>query len=133
MIGRLAHLALAVPDLGAAVATWRAALGAEVGAARDLPLHGVRVAFVRLPNASVELMEPLGAESPLAGFLARHPGGGMHHVCYEVADLAAARDRLVAAGARALGEPREGAHGRPVLFLHPRDFAGTLIELEEVA
>lgn len=131
MIGRLNHVGLAVPDLASAVALYRGALGAEVGPATDLPDHGVRVAFVRLPNAAVELMEPLGGASPLRAFLARAPAGGMHHVCYDVPDIAGARDRLVAGGARVLGDVRTGAHGRPVLFLHPRDFAGCLIELEE--
>ena len=132
MLGRLDHVAIAVPDLAAACAPWRA-LGAEVGAPLDLPSHGVRVAFVTLPNAKVELMEPLGEASPIAGFLARAPGGGMHHVCFEVADLMAARDAAVAGGARVLGDglPRIGAHGRPVLFLHPKDFSGTLVELEQ--
>lgn len=131
MIGRLNHLAIAVPDLSAAAARYRDALGAEVGEPMDLPEHGVRVVFVTLPNAKVELLEPLGEGSPIAGFLGR-TGGGIHHVCYEVEDLGAARDRLVAAGARVLGEPRIGAHGKPVLFLHPKDFDGTLIELEQV-
>ncbi len=133
MIGRLNHVAIAVPDLEAAAARYREALGAEVGPALDLPEHGVRVVFVSLPNTKVELLEPLGATSPIAGFLERSPGGGIHHLCYEVEDIRAARDRLVAAGARVLGgrEPKVGAHGRPVLFLHPRDFDGALIELEE--
>lgn len=132
MIGRLNHVAIAVPDLAGAAALYRDALGATVGPPQDLPLHGVRVVFVALPNAKIELMEPLGDPSPIAGFLARNPAGGLHHLCYEVEDLGAARDRLVAAGARPLGEPRIGAHGLPVLFLHPKDFQGTLIELEEV-
>jgi methylmalonyl-CoA/ethylmalonyl-CoA epimerase len=131
MIGRLNHVGLAVPDLAVAVALYRDVLGAEVGPARDLPEHGVRVAFARLPNALVELMETLGDDGPLAAFLGRHPEGGMHHVCYEVPDLLAAAVRLKAAGLRPLGEPRPGAQGRPVLFLHPRDTAGCLIELEE--
>lgn len=133
MIGRLNHVAIAVPDLAAAAARYREALGAEVGAPVDLPGHGVRVAFVTLPNTKIELMEPLGEASPIAAFLARSPGGGIHHLCYEVADIRAARDRLTAQGARVLGdgEPKLGAHGRPVLFLHPRDFDGTLIEIEE--
>lgn len=133
MIGRLNHVAIAVPDLAAAAARYRAALGAAVGPPVELPEHGVRVAFVTLPNTKVELLEPLGEGSPIAGFLARSAGGGIHHVCYEVDDIRAARDRLLAAGARVLGggEPKVGAHGRPVLFLHPKDFDGTLIELEE--
>jgi methylmalonyl-CoA/ethylmalonyl-CoA epimerase len=133
MIGRLNHVAIAVPDLTAAAAQYRDMLGARVGAARDEPEHGVTVVFVELPNTRIELMQPLGEGSPIASFLARNPGGGMHHLCYEVADIRAARDRLAAGGARVLGdgEPRTGAHGRPVIFLHPKDFAGTLVELEE--
>ncbi len=133
MIGRLNHVAIAVADLDAAVARYRDALGAEAGPPADLPEHGVRVVFVTLPNTKIELLSPLGAESPIAGYLARNPDGGIHHLCYEVDDIAAARDRLLAAGARVLGsgEPRTGAHGKPVLFLHPKDFAGTLIELEQ--
>ena len=134
MIGRLNHVAIAVPDLGAAVRTYADGLGAAVSPPRDLPEHGVRIVFVELPNAKVELMAPLGAGSPIAAFLDRHPAGGLHHICFEVADLAAARDKLVGEGLRVLGsgEPRIGAHGRPVLFLHPKDFNGTLVELEEV-
>jgi methylmalonyl-CoA/ethylmalonyl-CoA epimerase len=133
MIGRLNHVAIAVPDLAAAVAQYRDLLGARVGAAQDEPEHGVTVVFVDLPNTRIELLHPLGADSPIAGFLAKNPGGGMHHLCYEVADIRAARDRLTAQGARVLGdgEPRTGAHGKPVLFLHPKDFAGTLVELEQ--
>ena len=133
MIGRLNHVAVAVRDLAAAARRYREALGAEVGEPQDLPEHGVRVVFVTLPNTKVELLEPLGEGSPVAAFLDR-TGGGIHHLCYEVEDLLAARDRLVAAGARVLGggEPRIGAHGRPVLFLHPKDFDVTLVELEEV-
>ncbi len=133
MIGRLNHLAIAVPDLASAAARYREGLGAEVGEPLDLPEHGVRVVFVTLPNTKIELLEPLGEGSPIAGFLER-TGGGIHHVCYEVEDLRAARDRLVAGGARVLGggEPRIGAHGKPVLFLHPKDWDGTLVELEEV-
>ncbi len=133
MIGRLNHVAIAVPDLAAAAAQYRDTLGARVGPPQDEPEHGVTVVFVELPNTKVELMQPLGAASPLAGFLDKHPGGGIHHLCYEVADLAAARDRLQARGARVLGDgsPRIGAHGKPVLFLHPKDFTGTLVELEE--
>ena len=134
MIGRLNHVAIAVPDLDVATALYRDALGATVGPPQPLPEHGVTVAFVDLLNTRIELLHPLGEGSPVAAFLARSPAGGIHHVCYEVADLAAARDRLAATGARVLGDgaPRIGAHGNPVLFLHPKDFAGTLIELEEV-
>ncbi|MCC6306052.1 MAG: methylmalonyl-CoA epimerase [Rhodobacteraceae bacterium] len=133
MIGRLNHVAIAVPDLAAAAARYRETLGARVSAPREEPDHGVTVVFVELANSKVELLQPLGESSPVAAFLARNPGGGIHHLCFEVADIGAARDRLVAAGARVLGggTPRPGAHGRPVLFLHPRDFMGTLIELEE--
>jgi methylmalonyl-CoA/ethylmalonyl-CoA epimerase len=131
MIGRLNHVAIAVPDLAAAAAQYRDVLGAEVRPPQDEPEHGVTVVFIELPNTKIELLHPLGDGSPIAGFLAKNPGGGIHHVCYEVADIGAARDRLVAQGARVLGEPKIGAHGRPVLFLHPKDFAGTLIELEE--
>ncbi len=133
MIGRLNHIAIVVPDLAAAGALYRDALGARVGAPQSLPEHGVTVVFVELPNTRIELLEPLGAESPVRAFLDRNPAGGMHHLCYEVADIRAARDRLREAGARVLGdgEPRRGAHGKPVLFLHPKDFCGTLIELEE--
>ena len=133
MIGRLNHVAIAVPDLAAAAAVYRDRLGAAVSAPVRLPAHGVTTVFVTLPNAKIELIAPLGAASPIAAFLARNPAGGIHHLCYEVADIRASRDRLVATGARILGdgEPREGAHGKPVLFLHPKDFAGTLIELEE--
>ena len=135
MIGRINHIAIAVPDLAAAAARWRDALGAECSAPQDLPEHGVRIVFVSQPNGKVELMEPLGETSPIAGFLTKNPDGGMHHICYEVADIRAARDRLVVSGARVLddGEPKIGVHGNPVLFLHPKDFCGTLIELEEVA
>ncbi len=134
MIGRLNHVAIVVPDLAAAVRTYADGLGASVSAPRDLPEHGVRIVFVTLPNSKVELMEPLGAGSPVAGFLARNPQGGIHHLCFEVADLAAARDRLLGQGMRMLGsgEPTIGAHGHPVLFLHPKDLCGTLVELEEV-
>jgi len=133
MIGKLNHVAIAVPDLEAASAAYREALGARVSEPEDLPEHGVRVVFVSLPNTRIELLQPLGGDSPVAGFLERNPAGGMHHVCYEVDDIIAARDHLKALGARVLGngEPETGAHGRPVLFLHPRDFCGTLIELEE--
>lgn len=133
MIGRLNHVAVAVPDLDAAARQYRDALGATVSAAQDQPEHGVRTVFVELPNTKVELLGTLGEGSPIAGFLAKNPAGGLHHVCYEVDDILAARDRLTAAGARVLGdgEPRTGAHGKPVLFLHPKDFAGTLVELEQ--
>jgi methylmalonyl-CoA/ethylmalonyl-CoA epimerase len=133
MIGRLNHVAIVVSDLAAASALYRDALGARVSDPQPLPEHGVTVVFVELPNSRIELLEPLGAESPVRGFLDRNPAGGMHHLCYEVADIRAARDRLREAGARVLGdgEPRRGAHGKPVLFLHPKDFCGTLIELEE--
>ncbi len=133
MIGRLNHVAIAVPDLAAAVVQYRDTLGARVSEAVDLPEHGVTTVFVELPNTKIELLHPFGADSPIAGFLERQPAGGLHHVCYEVASIVAARDRLVARGARVIGggEPKPGAHGKPVLFLHPKDFAGTLIELEE--
>ena len=128
------HIALAVPDLELAVARYKDSLGAQVSEPRPLPEHGVTVAFVKIANTKIELLEPLGDDSPIAAFLTNHPDGGMHHVCYEVADIVAARDHLVASGARALGEgiPKIGAHGKPVLFLHPKDFFGTLIELEQV-
>ena len=134
MIGRLNHVAIVVPDLAAAAALYRDTLGATVLPPHALPEHGVTAVFVELGNTRIELLEPLGAGSPVRGFLERNPAGGMHHVCYEVGDLRAACDRLRAAGARVLGdgEPRLGAHGKPVLFLHPKDFCGTLIELEEV-
>ncbi len=134
MIGRLNHVAIAVPDLAAAAALYRDTLGATVSAPVDLPEHGVSTVFVALSNAKIELLHPLGDDSPIANFLARNPGGGVHHVCYEVDDILAARDRLRAGGARVLGdgEPAIGAHGKPVLFLHPKDFCGTLIELEQV-
>jgi len=133
MIGRLNHVAIVVPDLQAATAQYRDLLGARVSAEQAQPAHGVTTVFVELPNTKIELLHPLGADSPVAAFLERHPAGGMHHVCYEVGDIRAARDRLVAGGARVLGdgEPRPGAHDRPVLFLHPKDFSGTLVELEE--
>ena len=134
MIGRLNHVAIAVPDLAAASALYRETLGAGVSAPLDLPEHGVTTVFVTLPNTKLELLHPLGEASPIAGFLAKNPAGGIHHLCYEVDDIRAARDRLVAEGARVLGdgEPRTGAHGKPVIFLHPKDFCGTLIELEQV-
>lgn len=134
MIGRLNHIAIVVPDLAAAAARYHDLLGAETGAPKPLPEHGVTVVFVTLPNSKIELMTPLGENSPVAKFLADHPAGGMHHVCFEVTNLEAATESLVAGGARVLGDgkPRIGAHGLPVVFLHPRDFDGTLIELEEV-
>ena len=133
MIGRLNHVAIVVPDLGAASALYERVLGASISAPHALPAHGVTVVFVELPNTRIELLEPLGADSPVSGFLDRNPAGGMHHLCYEVDDIIAARDRLTTAGARVLGdgEPRLGAHEKPVLFLHPKDFCGTLIELEQ--
>jgi methylmalonyl-CoA/ethylmalonyl-CoA epimerase len=134
MLGRVNHIALAVPDLGIAMARYRDSLLAEVSEPQALPEHGVTVAFVLFGNTKVELLEPLGDGSPIAAFLAKNPDGGMHHICYEVSDILAARDHLKSAGARILGtgEPKIGAHGNPVLFLHPKDFFGTLIELEEV-
>ena len=134
MLGRLNHVAIAVPDLAEAADVYAGTLGAEISAPQPLPEHGVTVVFVTLPNTKIELLEPLGEDSPLARFLEKNPAGGMHHLCYEVQDIGAARDRLLAAGARVLGdgEPKIGAHGKPVLFLHPKDFSGTLIELEQV-
>ncbi len=133
MIGRLNHVAIAVKDIAAASRTYRETLGAEVSAPEAIPQHGVTVVFITLPNTKVELLEPLGQSSPIAGFLEKNPAGGIHHVCYEVDDIMAARDRLVATGARVLGDgtPKIGAHGKPVLFLHPKDFCGTLVELEQ--
>jgi methylmalonyl-CoA/ethylmalonyl-CoA epimerase len=133
MIGRLNHIAIAVPDLAAAAAIYRDTLGAKVSAPVALPDHGVTTVFVELPNTKIELLHPLGENSPIAAFLARNASGGMHHVCFEVDDIRAARDRLKRDGARVLGdgEPKIGAHGKPVLFLHPKDFAGTLIEIEQ--
>lgn len=133
MLGRLNHVALAVPDLAAAAAAYRGTLGAEVTEPQALPEHGVTVVFVNVANTKIELLEPLGEGSPIAAFLAKNPSGGMHHLCYEVDDILAARDQLKAAGARVLGDgnPKTGAHGKPVLFLHPKDFFGTLIELEQ--
>lgn len=135
MIGRLNHVAIAVPDLAAATARYRETLGATVSSPQALPEHGVTVVFVELANTKTELLEPLGEGSPIAAFLERSPNGGIHHMCYEVTDIIAARDQLKAQGVRVLGdgEPKIGAHGHPVLFLHPKDFDGTLIELEEVA
>ncbi|MBO0902176.1 methylmalonyl-CoA epimerase [Jiella sonneratiae] len=134
MLKRLNHVALAVPDIAAAAATYRDTLGARVSEPQALPEHGVTVVFVELDNTKIELLEPLGEQSPIAAFLAKNPKGGMHHLCYDVDDILAARDHLVAAGARVLGDgaPRRGAHGKPVLFLHPGDVHGTLTELEEV-
>ena len=134
MIGRLNHVALVVPDLQKAAEAYRQQLGAQVSAPLALPEHGVTVVFVELPNAKIELMEPLGAASTVRPFLEKNPSGGMHHLCYEVADILAARDELRAKGARILGdgEPKMGAHGKPVLLLHPKDFFGTLIELEQL-
>ncbi len=134
MIGRLNHVAIVVPDLQAAAARYRDDLGAKVSEPVDLPEHGVTTVFVELANTKIELLYPLGENSPIASFLQRNASGGMHHLCFEVEDIHAARDRLVKAGARVLGdgEPKTGAHGKPVLFLHPKDFCGTLIELEQV-
>lgn len=133
MIGRLNHVAIAVPDLKAAAEVYRNTLGAHVSEEVDQPEHGVTTVFIELPNTKIELLGVLGDGSPIAGFLERNPNGGIHHLCYEVPDIKAARDRLVAQGARVLGngEPKIGAHGKPVLFLHPKDFCGTLVELEE--
>ncbi len=133
MIGRLNHVAIVVPDLHAARALYRDTLGAKVSAPVELPAHGVTTVFVELPNTKIELLHPLGEHSPVSAFLERNPSGGVHHLCYEVDDILAARDELAAAGARVLGdgEPSVGAHDKPVLFLHPKDFFGTLIELEQ--
>ncbi|WP_089947264.1 methylmalonyl-CoA epimerase [Litoreibacter albidus] len=133
MIGRLNHVAIAVPDLEAACAQYQNTLGATVGAPQDEPDHGVTVVFIELPNTKIELLYPLGENSPIQGFLDKNPSGGIHHICYEVDDILVARDRLKDSGARVLGngEPKIGAHGKPVLFLHPKDFTGTLVELEQ--
>ncbi|RAZ77086.1 methylmalonyl-CoA epimerase [Mesorhizobium atlanticum] len=133
MLGRLNHVALAVPDLAAATAAYRDMLGARLSEPQALPEHGVTVVFVDVGNTKIELLEPLGDASPIAAFLEKNPSGGMHHVCYEVDDILAARDHLKASGARVLGDgnPKTGAHGKPVLFLHPKDFFGTLVELEQ--
>lgn len=133
MIGRLNHVAIAVPDLAAASKLYRDTLGAKVSAPVDQPDHGVITVFIKLPNTKIELLHPLGANSPIANFLAKNPGGGVHHVCYEVKDIYAARDKLKADGLRVLGdgEPKIGAHGKPVLFLHPKDFNGVLVEIEQ--
>ncbi len=134
MIGRLNHVAIAVPNLSSAIRLYRDTLGAEVSAPLPQPDHGVTVVFIQLPNTKIELLEPLGEASPITKFLERNPDGGIHHICYEVDDILAARDRLRGEGARVLGdgEPKIGAHGKPVLFLHPKDFNGTLIELEQI-
>lgn len=134
MIGRLNHVAIAVPDLDAAAALYRNTLGADVGPAQEEPDHGVTVIFITLPNTKIELLYPLGDNSPISSFLEKNPAGGIHHICYEVEDILSARDKLQADGARVLGsgEPKIGAHGKPVLFLHPKDFTGTLVELEQV-
>ncbi len=134
MLGKLNHVALVVPDLAAAADEWRGRLGASVSAPQALPEHGVTVVFIDTGNSKIELLEPLGEDSPIARFLDRNPDGGMHHLCFEVEDIIASRDHLLAEGARVLGdgEPRTGAHGKPVLFLHPKDWVGTLIELEQV-
>ena len=133
MIGRLNHVAIAVPDLAKGTQVYSAMLGAKVSAPQAEPAHGVTVVFVELPNTKIELLEPLGEASPIKAFLEKNPAGGIHHVCYEVADILAARDHLKAEGARVLGDgnPKTGAHGKPVLFLHPKDFCGTLVELEQ--
>ena len=131
MLGNLNHIAIAVPDIEAAASVYRDTLGARVSEPVDLPEHGVTTVFVELPNAKIELLHPLGDDSPIRGFLERNPSGGMHHVCFEVDDIHAANDRLDSAGARVLGKPAIGAHDKPVLFLHPKDFCGTLIELEQ--
>ncbi len=133
MLGRLNHVAIAVPSLAEGVRIYRDLLGARVSKPEAQPAHGVTVVFIDLPNTKIELLEPLGDASPIKNFLDRNPSGGIHHVCYEVEDIIAARDRLISEGARILGggEPKIGAHGKPVLFLHPKDFSGTLVELEE--
>jgi len=133
MIGRLNHVAVAVSDIAKASKVYRETLGAEVSAKVAQPDHGVSTVFITLPNTKIELLEPLGSDSPIAKFLERNPDGGIHHVCYEVPDIRVARDKLKAQGARVLGdgEPKIGAHGKPVLFLHPKDFCGTLVELEQ--
>jgi len=134
MIGKLNHVAIAVPDLQKGTAIYRDTLGARVSQPQALPEHGVTVVFVELPNTKIELLEALGEKSPIAVFIEKNPAGGIHHVCYEVDDIISARDRMIANGARVLGdgEPKTGAHGKPVLFLHPKDFCGTLVELEQV-
>ncbi len=132
MIGRLNHVAIAVPDLDAAAAQYRDTLGAKVGAPQDEPDHGVTVVFIELPNTKIELLHPLGGDSPIRGFLDKNPAGGIHHICYEVEDIEAAAERMRQSGARVLGAPKIGAHGKPVIFLHPKDFTGTLVELEQI-
>ena len=134
MIGKLNHIAIAVPDLSVAAEQYRTTLGAKVGDPVDEKDHGVTVVFIELPNTKIELLHPLGPNSPIQGFLDKNPNGGIHHICYEVADIKKARDQLLSFGARVLGEvePKIGAHGKPVIFLHPKDFNGTLIELEEI-
>ena len=134
MIGNLNHVAIVVPDIAAAMALYRKQLGAEVSEPVDMPDHGVTTVFITLPNTKIELLHPLDGKSPIAEFLKRNPAGGIHHICYEVADIRAARDQLMCGGLRILGdgEPRIGAHGKPTLFLHPKDFCGTLIELEQI-
>lgn len=133
MIGRLNHIAIAVPDLAKATELYRSVMGAKVSEPKAQPAHGVTVVFVELPNTKIELLHPLGEKSPIANFLTRNADGGIHHVCYEVPDIIAARDTLIAEGARILGDgnPRIGAHGKPVLFLHPKDFSGALVEIEQ--
>ena len=133
MIGRINHIAIAVPDIWAAMAQWQARTGAEISAIQTLPEHGVHVAFIQAANGKVELLEPIDSASPIAKFLEKNPDGGMHHICFDVEDLIASRDRLVAEGGRVLGgeEPRIGAHGKPVIFIHPKDLSGTLIELQQ--
>ena len=133
MIGRLNHVAIAVPDLTAAADQYRVTLGAKVGPPQDEPDHGVTVVFIELENTKIELLYPLGANSPIQRFLDKNPSGGMHHICYEVGNILEARDHLISTGARILGsgDPKIGAHGKPVLFLHPKDFTGTLVELEQ--
>ena len=133
MIGRINHIAIAVPDIRAAMAQWQARTGAEISAIQTLPEHGVHVAFIRAENGKVELLEPIDSTSPIAKFLEKNPDGGMHHICFDVEDLIVSRDRLVAEGGRVLGsdEPRIGAHGKPVIFIHPKDLSGTLIELQQ--
>jgi methylmalonyl-CoA/ethylmalonyl-CoA epimerase len=134
MIGRLNHIAIVVPDLAQAARCYRDILGAEVSRAEDIPEHGVTVVFVKIDNTKIELLHPLGEHSAIKSFLEKHPDGGLHHTCYEVQDLISACDHLVSSGARILGDgkPKIGAHGKPVIFLHPKDFMGTLIELEQV-
>ena len=133
MIGSINHIAIAVPDIRAAMAQWQARTGAEISDIQTLPEHGVHVAFIRAENGKIELLEPIDDTSPISKFLEKNPDGGMHHICFDVADLIASRDRLIAEGGRVLGgaEPRIGAHGKPVIFIHPKDLTGTLIELQQ--